>query len=605
MKIILKNHNIIVIRIILLLSFIIFPRFLYSFTETQKIDFLVNSKQTIQNECEANDKTEYVLFMIDSLANVKRISESNFIGAIGKISEIFRHQGKLIAAIEFYLNLVSQYNQIENISLEQVRSLINFYIPLGASHEEIGMWNRAMEFYLEALSLAEENNFDDLKAMIYNNIGAIYFNRAELDKAEFYMLKAKDINIVFNNKSELFNNYNNLAEINSSRGNYDLALDYALQAIQQLDNEKDAYLYYFMQSNIANIYMFKKDYKLALSYLENAMRNQEKHQFVSDLVQTYLFLSRVYEFTQMKDSAQKYMHKSLQQADILNNKHIESQIQHEAADYYKRSGDFEKAYNYLITASSISDSISIVDSQQKMSDLERVYADEKKMRENELLVKNITIQKLASDRLWIITASFSLLLIIIVLYLIYHSRNKEKERKNEELLLQQQKELHEIEKEIQKQKEQDLNDAIDKQNRELTSYTLHTIKTNEFITDLLDELKKLLLELNPRNLQNKEHIKQIINKLNYQSATDNWDEFKHYFEKVHPLFYNDLERNYPNLTIKEKRLCAFLRLGLSSKEISYITFKEVRSVESARNRLRKKLDINPEDSLTDFICNIS
>jgi DNA-binding CsgD family transcriptional regulator len=220
-------------------------------------------------------------------------------------------------------------------------------------------------------------------------------------------------------------------------------------------------------------------------------------------------------------------------------------------------------------------------------------------------IKNITLQKLASDRLWIISASIATLLVIVILYLINYSKNKEKARKNEEMLLQQQKELHEKEIELQRQKERELNYTIDEKNRELTSYTLHMIKSNEFISDTKEELKQLLLELNLKDRQNREHIKQLINKLNQQSSTDKWEEFRYYFEKVHPSFYHNLEKYYPDLTLKEKRLCAFLRLGLSSKEISAITFKEVRSVESARNRLRKKLGMHSENNLIEFLHNHS
>jgi hypothetical protein len=305
----------------------------------------------------------------------------------------------------------------------------------------------------------------------------------------------------------------------------------------------------------------------------------------------------------LKDSAQWYIEKSLQEVQLINNKHIESQILQETAAYYERNGNMKNAYNALKKVAQINDSISQFDNQQKMNDLERMYYADKKIRENELEIKNITLQKLASDRLWIISASVAILLIIVVFVLINYSKNKEKERKNEELLLQQQNALHEKEKELQKQKELDLNDTIDKKNRELASYTLYMIKNNEFISDIKDELKQLLLELNPKDRQNREHIRQLINKLSQQHSTDKWEEFSYYFEKVHPSFYRNLEEHYPDLTLKEKRLCAFLKLGLSSKEISAITFVEVRSVESARNRLRKKLGISPEDSLTDFLQN--
>jgi DNA-binding NarL/FixJ family response regulator len=127
------------------------------------------------------------------------------------------------------------------------------------------------------------------------------------------------------------------------------------------------------------------------------------------------------------------------------------------------------------------------------------------------------------------------------------------------------------------------------------------VKNNEFIADLKNELKQLLLALNPKDRQNRELLRQLLNKMSHQNSTDNWEEFSYYFEKVHPAFYHNLERHFPNLTMKEKRLCAFLELGLSSKEMAAITFKEVRSVESARNRLRKKLGISQEDNITEFL----
>jgi tetratricopeptide (TPR) repeat protein len=599
-----KKYTVLLTKRFFLFLFFIFPfTSIYSEANNKMVAVLLDSKQLVRNECGENEKTHPILQLLDSLAHVQILSEIDFRKAINQTGGLFKQQEKLIAAVELYLSAVSYYKQIEKPSMEQIKSLVSFYIPLGASHEELGMWNHSLNFYFEALNLAEEYNFEPQTAMIYNNMGAIYYNRGELEKAEYYLLKAVDINKKNGAKKELFNNYNNLGGIYIKHKDYNRALETSLLAIQQLDDEEDAYLYYFMQNNIATIYLLKNDPNLAISYLSNAKEHQIKHEFISDLVRTYASLSRAFEMIGMKDSAQLYIEKSLQQVQFINNKHIESQILQEAVVYYERNGNMKKAYNALKKVSQINDSISRVDSQQKMNDLEKMYFADKKIRENELEIKNITLQKLASDRLWIISASIAILLIIVVLYLINHSKNKEKERKNEELLLQHQTELHEKEKELQKQKELDLNDTIDKKNRELASYTLYVIKNNEFISDIKEELKQLLLELNPKDSRNREHIRQLINKLNQQHSTDNWEEFSYYFEKVHPSFYHNLEERYPDLTPKEKRLCAFLKLGLSSKEISAITFIEVRSVESARNRLRKKLRINPEDSLIEFFQN--
>jgi DNA-binding CsgD family transcriptional regulator len=570
-------------------------------SENNKTSILIETKQLVINECEENNKIHSIIHQLDSLINVPNLSEQTLKKAINSAGEIFRQQGKLSAAIELYLETIAYYKQINNPTVEDLKSMVMFFIPLGASHEELGMWNHAMDFYYEALKLAEENNFEIQKAMIYNNIGAIHYKRDEWGKAEFYWLKAIEINKKNGIKKELFNNYNNIAGICMNRKDYDKALDYALLAIQLLDHEKDQNLYYFMQTNIAGFYLQKKDYKLALSYLINAEEHQVKYEFTSDLVQTYAFLSIAYEMTGMLNLALNYMEKALNQAILLQNKHVESQVRQDFAAYYERNGQISMAYQMTKEAYQIRDSIAMVDNRQKTNDLERMYMAEKKVRENELLIKNITLQKLTSDRWWIITSSVSILLIILVLYLFNYSKNKEKERKNEELLLQQQNALHEKEKELQKQKELELTYTIDKKNRELTTYTLYMVKNHEFIANLMNELKQLLLELNTKDRQSKDHIRQLLNKLSHQSSSDNWEEFSYYFEKVHPSFYRNLEKYFPDLTAKEKRLCAFLELGLSSKEISAITFKEVRSVESARNRLRKKLGINQEDNIKEFL----
>lgn len=77
---------------------------------------------------------------------------------------------------------------------------------------------------------------------------------------------------------------------------------------------------------------------------------------------------------------------------------------------------------------------------------------------------------------------------------------------------------------------------------------------------------------------------------------------KYYFEQEHQSFYENLQKAYPALTYKDVRLCSFLKLGLSSKEIASITFKEVRSVESARNRLRKKMNLDADVNLIEFFA---
>jgi DNA-binding CsgD family transcriptional regulator len=88
-----------------------------------------------------------------------------------------------------------------------------------------------------------------------------------------------------------------------------------------------------------------------------------------------------------------------------------------------------------------------------------------------------------------------------------------------------------------------------------------------------------------------------------KSNVDNtsWDEFEIRFHQVHQDFYKKLSEKIPNLTPNEKRLCAFLRLNMTTKEIAGITFQSIKSIQVARTRMRKKMDIERDENLISFL----
>ena len=80
-----------------------------------------------------------------------------------------------------------------------------------------------------------------------------------------------------------------------------------------------------------------------------------------------------------------------------------------------------------------------------------------------------------------------------------------------------------------------------------------------------------------------------------------WNDFELRFQEVHVGFYKNLSEEFPALSPKELRLCAFLRLNMTSKEIAEITFQSLGSLKTSRHRIRKKLDLAREDSLITFL----
>jgi PAS domain S-box-containing protein len=145
------------------------------------------------------------------------------------------------------------------------------------------------------------------------------------------------------------------------------------------------------------------------------------------------------------------------------------------------------------------------------------------------------------------------------------------------------------------------NQIIETKKKELTSSALRLIHLSETNNNLIRELEEVNQYTNKKG---SELIRQIIVKFNSQSNQSFWNEFESRFENVYESFYQKLTSLYPDLTPGERKLCALLRLNLSSKDIAALTFQNSQSIDVARYRLRKKLNLSQEENLTDFLMSL-
>ena len=152
-------------------------------------------------------------------------------------------------------------------------------------------------------------------------------------------------------------------------------------------------------------------------------------------------------------------------------------------------------------------------------------------------------------------------------------------------------------------KEQKLEDEIEYKNKELTTNVMSLMKKNEMLSEITDKL--IEVESQAVKEETKTALKRIAIDIEKSTQEKIWEEFEVRFKQVHSDFYEKLISQFPDLSPNEQRLCAFLRLNLSSKEIAAITGKNSRSIEMARFRLRKKLGISSQDiNLINFISKI-
>ena len=583
------------LRVLMLLLFLTsYPIVCFALTNNIKQEVLERASDLIDD----NDSNAAVMkHKIDSVESQKALSDSVFVSFIvDDVGEYFRQQGRQSAAVELFSTLADQLEQEKCLS----STLLRLYIPLGAALEEVGMWNNAMEYYHKALAIAEDNGMESNTAKIYNNIGAAYF-RSDVAMAESYFRKARDINMKLGDKKELCLNYNNLAGTAMQQDRYDEALDYMLDALQLIDKNQDAYFYHFMQCNIASLYMLKGEDYLAISYLRNAVEFHLREGNLHDVIQCYNMLAEAYEKQGNMTEAMYYIKQSEMELASVTNRDFEANMSVILSRFYSRRKNYEKAYDLLLRATELRDSLTKVNDVKKIGNLEQIYNNEQKLRENALLISEMQLHKLEDDRRVTVIVIIIILLALVVVFLIVRTRLRDKLHRTKEELSMQQIALSEKEKELQLIKEKELNKTIDQKNRELSSYALSYTKDNEFFVHICDELKQVLLEINPRDKLHKERLRKIITELKRYESSDNWQEFKLYFEQVHPSFYDSLDDICPGITQRQKRLCALLYIGLSTKEIASITFREVRSVESARNRLRRKMGIPSDETIHEFL----
>jgi DNA-binding CsgD family transcriptional regulator len=175
------------------------------------------------------------------------------------------------------------------------------------------------------------------------------------------------------------------------------------------------------------------------------------------------------------------------------------------------------------------------------------------------------------------------------------------EEEQKQLMYLHQLELERNEKEIIRLRNEKLESEIQLKNTELASTTLNLIQKGEMLVKVKEEFVRMkkVKDVDTES----EDYKKIIRMLGEDKMKKNWEQFAVHFDKVHSDFLVTLKTQFPNLTPSELKLCAYLRLNLSSKEIAQIMNISIKSVELARYRLRKKLGIQPDVNLFSFLLN--
>jgi DNA-binding response OmpR family regulator len=147
-------------------------------------------------------------------------------------------------------------------------------------------------------------------------------------------------------------------------------------------------------------------------------------------------------------------------------------------------------------------------------------------------------------------------------------------------------------------------EIVNLKNREIMTIAMNIIRNNEFNLKVLDQINTLKSNYSNRSKQLSSDLKELSHEISIKIRDESWMQFEAYFKNVNPQFFKHLTSNYPDLTSAELKLAAFLRLNLSTKEIASIIFLSPDSIKTARSRLRKKLNLSPEENINAFLMSV-
>lgn len=205
------------------------------------------------------------------------------------------------------------------------------------------------------------------------------------------------------------------------------------------------------------------------------------------------------------------------------------------------------------------------------------------------------------------------LLFGLLIYIIIKYQKHLAEREREQLILSQEKELLRNRVEMNEQKlaleqqnmaviRENLEATINLKNAKVASNTVNLIHLNE----ILLSIKELIGQIDKKNDSNTNFslLTKINRIIDHELQGDqHWNEFEEIFNQLHDNFMQRLKLSFPELTPRDMRLCAYLRMNFNTKEIAPLLGISVRGVEDTRYRIRKKMQLPSDTNITEFILN--
>lgn len=510
--------------------------------------------------------------LLDSLSLAKTDTESVRISL--KIASELKYSNWSRA--EHYLGLAKE--KAKKSGSEETES--EFYKKASQIYYERDAFDVAIDYNLKAYDFYKEHNREE-QYEIENSLAIIYARLNNRERAFYYFNRIYQHQKKIKNFPAVAKSLNNIGTLYLNYGKPDSALFFLKKSLRLLNTQSDNALKYYVLTNVGRSYEALGKEDSAKYYFENTIKllpeikNQDTRQYVYNAIASYYLnagepqKSIEYALNAKQENTVKYSFSNLQVLQVLYKS-------------YLALGKFEESANYFQEYDHIRDSINI---EAKAVNVEKQKIEHDFKAQEELNRLNDKEKRLT------LTVSVLVLFVILLILSIFLIRYKNKLIKEK------------LRNELTESRENELKLQIELKDRELASKTLAETRKEEMYNSVLEDLKKI--RLNTGKEETKQALGTVLNTLEHSSNKAIWEEFELRFANVYESFYQNLSVKHPDLSTYDKRICALIKLNLSSKEIADISGVSVKSVENIRTRLRKKLNLtNKKIDLNRYISQI-
>lgn len=501
---------------------------------------------------------ERIDILFDSLAMIK--TDQNSFDISLKIADELKYSNtsRAIQYLELARKKAEEMDQEENWK--------TFYREGSLIYYDLDAFDVAIDYLLKELAYYEKTDHER-KLEIESQLGIIYARMNNQEKALFYFNNLRKRYATTKQFDQLARIENNIGNLYLTSGKTDSALIFFNYSLGNLKKSPNPKLEIYLNTNLARSYDELNQSEIAETYFNNALN------LINDATEPNL-VSFVYQATAdhylQNNEFEKAIHfsKLAEKAEPAIGGFSQRDIFKTLYQAYLGNEDYKNAGQYFQKYDQVRDSLNI---EEKAVNIEKFKIGyDYKIKEQEAEIKNNRKQ------LKFLVAIFGLaiLLLVLILFVIRYKNRLVKAK---------------LENELKEVKENELKLALELKNKELASKTIKETEQSELINIVRKDLKEI--QSMAIQSETKKALNQLVNKIKSNSSQNNWEEFDLRFSHVYDSFYEKLNQFHPNLSAYDKRICALIKLNLSTKEISNISKTSVKSVENTRTRLRKKLGL--------------